>query len=194
MQHKSKSSMLMDCWYFKAVDLFVEKNIQPLLSHSTEDASKRRERLAFFFFCIKRRMSNDTAGFSQWGAGRKMLSSYFSLAFHESFTPRCGAWRLTRREVTHQAALPRVCPLTPTRQLARHSAKNISFACFSFPPPPEGFLLFKMFSAGAINPTPFHFSTDDSSLIRGACRGSAGANPGCLVGRRRGYTLDHGAM
>lgn len=88
MQHKSKSSMLMDCWHFKAVDLFVEKNIQPLLSHSTEDAPKRRERLAFFFFCIKRRMSNDTAGFSQWGGRAKnvviLLLTGFSREFYSS--------------------------------------------------------------------------------------------------------------
>lgn len=61
------------------------------------------------------------------------MSSYSSLAPHESFAACCDAWRLTHREVTHQAALTRVCPFTPTRQVAQHSAKKylISLLLFS---------------------------------------------------------------
>lgn len=145
-------------------------------------------------------MSNDTAGFSQWGGRAKnvviLLLTGFSREFYSS--------------LRHMAAHPKgsdtpssSAPCLPFNADAttRSAFSEKYLICLLFlHPPPEGFLLFKMFSAGAINPTPFHFSTDDSPWIRGAagvcwsqsrlcCGAKAGLHPGSQGHVKRQMTV-----
>lgn len=176
----------------------VEELIQSLLSQSTEDTSKQWERLAFSLFSHPRRMSSDTAGFSQWGGrgwagggaknvvislltgfSREFRSSLRRMAAHPkgSDTPSCSDPRLPfNADATTRSAF----------------SEKYLISLLLFPSRKGSFLSNCLPRVLQILPHCTFRQTLPPEFRD--CRGSAGADPDCLVGRKRGFTPDELAV